>query len=255
MRSSEHARVGSVVNAIEILRHLADSPPQGVNAIARALSLNPSSCFNLLKTLTDVSLLEFDTSAKTYRPGPPPAWLVQPKGGALEWIGWVRAELEEIAHTACVTCGLWQVAGDRVILTEVADSPLETRIHVTIGQRLPSHIGAMGRCISAREGLSKAAAARIMSELRWQNPPTVEAYWNDMQNSLRRGWAVDSGNYLAGVTTVASAVTGTDVQTPRYCLTATLFSGQYDEGTTARLAERLATLAAEAARRLPPRDR
>jgi DNA-binding IclR family transcriptional regulator len=44
--------VGSVVKALAILRHLAEGPDRcGVNAIAMAVSLNPSSCFNIVKTL------------------------------------------------------------------------------------------------------------------------------------------------------------------------------------------------------------
>ena len=44
--------VGSVVQALAILRHLSEaSKPLGVTAVARALGISPSSCFNLLKTL------------------------------------------------------------------------------------------------------------------------------------------------------------------------------------------------------------
>ena len=45
-RGSGHKQVGAVVNAIHILRHLAEQPgPVGVVALARTLKLNPSTCF------------------------------------------------------------------------------------------------------------------------------------------------------------------------------------------------------------------
>src|ERR1700739_459902 len=62
--------VKPVANAIRILRHLTSTgtpprPPQ----VARALSINPSTCFNILRTLVSEGVVEFDPLAKTYRPG------------------------------------------------------------------------------------------------------------------------------------------------------------------------------------------
>src|SRR3546814_3311432 len=60
--------VGAVVNAAAILRHLgASEEPQGVTAIAQALSLSASSCFNILRTLAAEDLVEFDSRRKLYR--------------------------------------------------------------------------------------------------------------------------------------------------------------------------------------------
>jgi DNA-binding IclR family transcriptional regulator len=243
-----------VVNAIAILRYLASAPPQGVNAIARAVSLNPSSCFNLLKTLTEEALLEFDPQTKTYRRGLGPSWLMLPQFDLLGWTQWLRTEMQRISVESCITSGLWQVTGDRLILAEVADSPLDTRIHLAVGQRLPSHIGAIGRCVAAHERRSLEEVAGIIAELRWQVPPAPEAYWRDMQLALERGWAVDEGNYLHGVTTIASAIPN-PLGPIRYCITSTMFSGQYDKPVLLQLGNRIAALAREAGRRLerPPR--
>lgn len=240
--------VGSVVNAIAILRHLASSAPQGVNAIARAVNLNPSSCFNLLKTLANEAFLEFDPSTKTYR-ATPPAWLVRPGADIATWTSWVRVALEAQTAESSVTCGLWQVVGERVVLLQIAESPLDTRIHLSPGQRLPAHIGAMGRCIAAHEGLSAADIARFIRELRWQDPPSAQAYLKDLKQVLKRGWSVDAGNYLRGVTTVASPILNTEDRVA-YCITSTLFAGQMDSRDLERLGGRMAALAREASLRL-----
>ena len=215
--------VGSVVNAVAILRYLASSPPQGVNAIARAVNLNPSSCFNLLKTLTTEAFLEFDHATKTYR-ATPPAWLTRPGADIASWISWIREALDAQTTECAVTCGLWQVVGERLILLQVTESPLDTRIHLTIGQRLPIHIGAMGRCIA-------------------------RAYLKDVKQVLKRGWSIDEGNYLRGVTTVAAPITNVDGRVA-YCITSTLFTGQMDSRDLDRLGTRMATLARDASGRL-----
>ena len=63
--------VESVRTAITILRFLASqSKPFGVNAIAREVGVSPSSCFNIVKTLTLEGLLAFDERDKSYSPGP-----------------------------------------------------------------------------------------------------------------------------------------------------------------------------------------
>ena len=62
--------VGAVVNAIQILRHLAHADgPQGVAAIARATGISPSSAFNILRTLSNERLTSFDDAGKTYQLG------------------------------------------------------------------------------------------------------------------------------------------------------------------------------------------
>lgn len=240
--------VGSVVNAIAILRHLTKSPPQGVNAIARAVALNPSTCFNLLKTLASEGFLEFEPGAKTYRITPP-AWLTRSGAGIAEWTGWLRSELHAKAAQHVGTCGLWQVSGDRLVLLEVADSPHDTRIHLSAGQRLPTHSGAMGRCIAANENLSLEEVTKVLGKLRWQDPPTPRNYWNDIQKVRERGWAQDTGNFIRGVTTVAAPILNREGRVV-YCLSCTLFEGQLNDRDLPKLGNSIASLAKRAANRL-----
>lgn len=66
--------VGSVVQALSVLRHIARTrEPQGVTAIARALGLNPSSTFNILRTLVAEGFVERDDATKTYILGAAPS--------------------------------------------------------------------------------------------------------------------------------------------------------------------------------------
>lgn len=241
--------VGSVVNALAILRHLAGSKPLGVNPLARALGLNPSSCFNILKTLAAEEFVDFDPETKTYRLGAAPGRLFRTEPDLASWTRWMAEALAALAREFSVTCGLWRVHGDRVVLIEVAESGLATRIHLTLGQRLPSHIGAMGRCIAAREGLTLDEVSEILPRLRWQSPPAPERYFKDMRLAAGRGWSIDEGAYLRGVTTVAATL-GDERGRAQYCLTSTLFSGQYGPSEMRRIGDRTAALAREGERRL-----
>ncbi|NYI23627.1 IclR family transcriptional regulator [Sphingobium indicum] len=244
--------VGSVVNAIAILRHLAGSAPQGVNGIARAVGISPSSCFNILKTLVAEEFVEFDSRTKLYGIGMAPYRLFAPNEDIATWRAGVIEQLEILAREFSVSGGLWQVRAGRLVLLEAVDSALSTRIHMSVGQRLPLHIGAMGRCIAAHQKLPRAETSRAIEELRWQDPPTVDRFMEDMELAKANGWAVDEGNFLRGVTTVASVIPDRKGDI-RFCVTMTMFSGQYDGQTIRSIGTRLSTLAADAQAKLQMR--
>lgn len=241
--------VGSVVNAIAILRHLATSEPQGVNAIARSIDLSPSSCFNILKTLVGEEFVDFDKQTKVYGLGPAPFRLFAGGADFASWKTWLHERLEQLTKRYETSCGLWEVQGQRLVLTDVMESPLSTRIHLSTGQRLPLYLGAMGRCIAAQHDLGRTELAPILAELRWQTPPSIESYLKDVAFARESGWSIDEGNYLRGVTTVAAVITD-DRGKVSHCMTSSLFSGQHERETLNEIGRAMAGLSAEARRKL-----
>jgi DNA-binding IclR family transcriptional regulator len=245
----EHGLVGSVSNAIAILRTLASSEPRGVNAIARSLNLSPSSCFNILKTLVAEGVLDFDRTTKAYSMGNGLQDLLHHRPTVAEWTAWLRRALQLIADQSHTSCGLWRVNGSRAILVEVAECSQETRIHISPGQRLPKYIGAMGRCIISQERLAPERIDDILAELRWQVEPNLKQYLADVKSVRASGWAVDDGNYLRGVITVAAAIID-ETSRVSHCLTSTGIAGQFMPGDITGIGFRLADLASTAGARL-----
>ncbi|MBJ7483890.1 helix-turn-helix domain-containing protein [Brevundimonas sp.] len=241
--------VGSVTNAIAILRHLTTIEPSGVNAIARELGLQPSTCFNILKTLVVEDFVAFDPVSKTYSLGQEPGRLFRQKPGAIQWTDWMREELAALAKDYSITCGLWRLQFDHVVLVEVIDSPLSTRIHLSVGQRLPTYIGAMGRCIASRKGLTREQTAEAIKGLRWQQAPDPATHWAEVQASARTGWAIDSGTYMRGVTTVAAAL-GPSPDSVSHCISSIAFAGQLTTSELETLGQRTAELARQGEARL-----
>jgi DNA-binding IclR family transcriptional regulator len=106
---------------------------------------------------------------------------------------------------------LWQlISPSRVLLIELAEAPVPVRVHLTVGQRLPSMIGALGRCFAAFSGLSKERVRALFKELRWQDPPSFEQYWAEAEAARRDGFAIDTGRYNKNFTTVATPILGDD---------------------------------------------
>ncbi len=226
----EGPRVGSVASAVAILRHLARHPEgAGVNAIARSLSLSPSSCFNVLKTLTRERFLEFDPASKLYTVGPD-AILVARRaldpGGAFALC---RADLEVLADRYQLAVGLWRTSRNRrVVLLGFAESEAATRIHMTVGQRLPILTGALGRCVAAHNGFDRTDLLAKLAEVQWANAPSMKEYLADVELARQRGWAIDENGFMNGVTTIAAPVL--DGQgLVAFSISCALFAGQYDK--------------------------
>ncbi|WP_207540192.1 IclR family transcriptional regulator [Sabulicella rubraurantiaca] len=241
--------VGAVVAATRILRFLAAHRRSvGVTEVARSLELNPSTCFNILRTLTTEGLVAFDAATKAYSPG---LGLAELAASALDGVGamrLVRPHLEALADRFGVTMTLWLRTGpDRVVLIDRAEGSQMVRIHMTIGQRLPLLIGTLGRCMAAHSGLPEEELARRYAQLRSDALPPFATFPRQVAQARRQGYAVDADNFVSGITTVSAAVRD-GAGRPVMALSAVDLSARLDRAATRRLGEALAATAEEIGR-------
>src|SRR5690554_214852 len=190
--SNSQKRVGALSNGMNILRYLSSTTsPVGVSRIARDLGINSSTCFNLLKTLVHEGLVHFNEDTKTYSTA---LGLVELAKGALEqksYIRMIHPHLEEISKTHRVTVTLWHcMENERVVLVDRAENDYAIRVHMSIGQRLPMYVGALGRILGAHSGMDTVELRSRFSKLRWENPPTFDEYLADIKESKINGYAV-----------------------------------------------------------------
>lgn len=241
----------AVTAAIGILRQLAGAPsPQGVTAIAKAVGLSPSSCFNILRTLASESFVHFDPATKAYTLGLGSIALARKALDPSAALDLVRPQLEDMARRFDVATSLWRISmTDRLVLIGLAESPATTRIHLTVGQRLPKYLGAMGRTVAAHTDLEGKAFAEQFAALRWDHAPDLASYKAEVAKVRSRGWAIDVDNFMLGVTSIAAPVldrTG-DV---RFCISNIFFSGQRGPADLNILGEATVALAEDFSRRL-----
>lgn len=222
--------VKPVVNAIRILRYLSESgkPARAIH-IARALSINTSTCFNILRTLTAESVVAFDPLSKTYRIGFGMAKLAERSVTERQRLDAAKPLIHELSEQFGVTATLWRRAGtDRIILISVEYSPGGMRVHMPTGTRLPLLMGSTGRLFATRGGLTKREAQAAFKELRWARPLTFEQYWAQAQQAVEQGWALDDGYFAQGITSVAVPVLDSNADVA-YSLVSVTFRGQFDE--------------------------
>jgi DNA-binding IclR family transcriptional regulator len=244
--TSPTSLVGSVVQAVAILRHLGTVPAGlGVTAIGRDLSISPSSCFNLMKTLVHEGLADFDPGTKRYTLGLGVAELARLSAARSDIVHRAAPVMQSLADRFAVACGLWRVtATGRTVLVALVESDAATRIHMAVGQRQPSHAGSVGRAVLTRSGTTPDAITQGLPLVRWQNPPTPTRYLQEIEAARERGWALDRDQLLRGVTSVAAAVVDRD-GAPRFAVSCTMFSGQHDTDDVAAIGEAVRALAAD----------
>lgn len=224
--------VGSIVNAVAILRHLgASNEPLGVTAVASALGISPSSSFNILRTLVAEGLVEFDPRKKTYALGLGTYDLARMALARSQVFQIAQPRLQDLAKHYSVTGALWRIANDqRIVLVGLAESDAPVRIQFQIAQRAPVLTGASGRCYSATHRLSRAEITRRRGEIAGHRKVSVDEYLAEVEMVHKRGWAEDRDGLMQGVTSVAAPVID-ESGAMRYSVAAALFTGQHSPET------------------------
>ncbi len=246
--SPEKPAVRAVAVTIAILRQLALSRrPMGVNAIARAVGCTPSACFNILKTMAAEHFVEFDRDTKAYSLGRGVAAIARHALDPNAMYGWMRERIEQLADDWALTIGLWRVQKTSALLVGYATGFTSTRIHLTIGQRVPLLLGAAGRCVAAR--LDDAEIAERFAGLRWEEPIALDQYLGEVAQSRQTGWGIDEGRHLRGVTSIATPILD-DTHQVRFCLSAHCFTGQLSVSALQELAGQMLGASAWAADRI-----
>jgi len=201
-------KTSTVGQTIALLRLLAKAPaPLGVNAISRELNFAPSSCFRILKQLTEAGFAQFDPRTKCYTLGVAAAMLGRRALDPANTFAMIRPELEAFTERTQTSMGFWRrIDRKRIILAGFVESPNPMRIHLSVGQRLPLFIGAVGRAFAAELGLSDAELQEEFSQLRWQSAPDLAEYIQQVREYRRTGYTIDPGHFAPGVTTVATVL-------------------------------------------------
>jgi DNA-binding IclR family transcriptional regulator len=240
------SRAPAVNRAISILRVLADAPDRlGVNAIARALGIVPSTCHHILRALEEEGFVVLDPTEKRYAIGLGLVTLARDSLNIGTPMRLVQRELDDVATAFGTTCIATQLEpNDRMVLVAIARGDSPFGIHFEIGRRFPAFVSATGRCLAAHSGLSRAELKRKFHPLIWDNPPVFDEWLKQIEQSRRDEVAEDRGQYVRGFTIVAAPVLEDGRMTRSLvCVTAT------DQLTSGRLSE-LRIRLREGARRL-----
>ncbi|MGH6611236.1 MAG: IclR family transcriptional regulator [Burkholderiaceae bacterium] len=196
--------VPAVSRSIAILRLLGRSPePLGVKAIAQSLAMVPSTCLHILRVLVQEQLVRVDTT-KRYSLGVGMLALARTAIERNTFAAIAQPALGRLAAQREVTAiGVEVVALDYMVVVALARAQMPFSLHLDVGSRFPALISATGRLVAAYSDRPWSEIEQGFKKLRWQNAPDVKTWRSEVEAVRRKGFSVDRGNYISGVTIVA----------------------------------------------------
>lgn len=247
----EQSTVPAVSRAAAILRLLGRSPePRGVQFIARSLDIIPSTCLHILRTLVAEELVRFDPVTKLYTLEAGVLMLARQWMGQSRFADISQPSLDRISREYGVTAiGVQLVGTEHMIVVAMARTEGMIQLQTQIGSRFPATISATGRCLAAFGGHDRDELRRQFRRLRWDNAPTLAEWEAQIAETREKGFAIDQGHYMAGVTILAAPVFGLSGALTN-ALVVVGISGQLQNGTLARVGRDLRESAGEASRQL-----
>ena len=238
------SKAPAITRAVAVMRLLGkNARPLGVQAIARELGMVPSTCLYVLRALTAEGLVAFDDSTKQYRLDAGILTL------ARDWLRHNRFSdiaqpaLDQFARDHSLTALAIQIVGSsHFVVVASSQGGSNFQIAARIGSRFPLLISATGRCIAAFGGLNPAVLRDGFDKLRWDNPPDFDTWMGQVEQTKERGFAIDDGHYMAGLTVLAAPV-WVKPGAPRHALVALGLSGTLRDRSVESLGEELHTIA------------
>jgi len=201
----------SVIKAFEILKALGDaSEGMGISALARKLGIGKSTVHGITAALEELGVVIRDGTTKRYRLGFTLVELVRKALTGLELVQVAKRPMEILVEVTEETAFLGVLNGDHVTIVEAVDSPKEFKVTAPRGTRLSLRAGAVGKIFLASMGRAKAMEILDKKGLKAYTPNSITdmgRYLRELDRVAGRGYAIDEGEYLMGVTAIAAPIT------------------------------------------------
>ena len=197
--------VPAVSRAIAILRLLGKTrTPLGVNAIAQALGLVPSTCLHILRALSEEKLISFDRASKHYRLGAGMLTLARSAIESNVFPQLVQPGLDHLSTKWGVTAIGVDVSDlDQMVVVALSRSNVPFRLHVDVGSVFPSLLSATGRLVAAFSGQPETELKSRFEKLRWDKPLDYKSWNKEVNFAKENQYSLDKNTYIAGVLIVA----------------------------------------------------
>jgi DNA-binding IclR family transcriptional regulator len=207
-KAVKSSKAPAISRAAAVLRLLGKSDaPLGVQSIARELGLVPSTCLHVLRALVAEEFVSFDADTKRYALEAGVLTLARHWLRRNQFNNLAEPVLDRIGQAFDVTMIGVQIVGlEHIVVVAASQSGHNFQLSTQIGSRFPALISATGRCIAAFGGHSESDLRERFKMLRWDEPPTFDQWKEEVRQTGAQGFAVDSGNYISGVTVVAAPV-------------------------------------------------
>lgn len=206
---AEAASVQSLDRALKILSIVAAGNGLSLSEIAARSGIAASTAYRMLTTLSNHSMVEFDTAdqlwsigVETYRMGS--AFLRR-----RNLVDRARAVMQQLMETTGETANLGVAEDDCVVFVSQIETHQAIRAFFRPGTRSPFHASGIGKAILAHLPPDRVSAIVRKAGLESYTPRTLAdplSLARDLREIKARGWSVDDEERHPGMRCVAAAV-------------------------------------------------
>jgi DNA-binding IclR family transcriptional regulator len=241
--------VGGALRTMALLEFIAGTQrPVSATEIARGTGMNPSTAFNLARTLMDEGYLQLAAGTRQYLAGPSLHALTRKVAEQQGDKELARLPMQALANRFEVVVSLWRrVSRYSMMMILTAENDAATRIQVATGVKMPLLHGSLGRIMAIEGGLADAERRQVFEVVNFERPLSYRTFMAQARLAKERGWSIDDGHVRTAVTSVSVPV-ATGAEALEYVCTATMFRHQHE----ADALEQLATELRLAAKKIAP---
>ena len=201
----------SVKKAFNILQAIADSTSGlGVSELGKRLKIGKSTVHGITRALEEMGVLARDPGHKKFNIGYTLMELGRRAYGKIERMTvTAQAPMETLMEEVEETVFLGTMQGDHAIILKVVESPNELKITAPPGSKVPLLAGALGRVFLTQIDEAKVKEIIQKKGLRQYTADSVtdpEKFFKEVQETKKRGYSIDTDEYIPGVTAVASPI-------------------------------------------------
>ena len=201
--------IQSVAHALDVLEQFyGELDELGVTELSKRLKLHKNNVFRLLATLESRGYIEQNKATENYRLGIRCLQLGQTYVNQMGLLRQARPILEEVARASQENTYVAVARRSAVVPLAVVESKLPVRIMSNVGEALPMHSTAVGKIFLAYESEEavRQALGASLDKFTERTITDLGALGEHLKGVAERGVAIDSGEYLDDVRSVATPV-------------------------------------------------
>jgi len=204
-REKSNYIIQAVAHALDVLEQFYGDGELGVTELSKRLKLHKNNIFRILATLEAREYIEQNRSTENYRLGTKCLQLGQTYIQHMGLLQQARPIMVEVVKACRESVYVAVMRKGKVVPLDMIESDQPVRIVSHVGENLPLHCTAAGKVHLAFE--PKEEVQRYLPrELERHTPNTItdsRAFYEQLEEVSKRGYAVDNGEYLTDVRTVA----------------------------------------------------
>ena len=204
-REKSNYIIQAVAHALDVLEQFHGDGELGVTELSKRLKLHKNNIFRILATLESREYIEQNRSTENYRLGTKCLQLGQTYIQHMGLLQQARPIMVEVVKACRESTYVAVLRKGKVVPLDMVESDQSVRIVSHVGENLPLYCTAAGKIHLAFEP-AEEVQRYLPDELHQYTTNTItdrKALLEQLKEIASKGYAVDNGEYLTDVRTVA----------------------------------------------------